>query len=164
MLGAGLLIVLLALLAIAGAWPFDGASSDAGTGRHVVWEGRVALEEGVEYALDTLPVVPQRECGRCLSLRRDPQGQVSLSAGNGIQGWPKAGTPSYVDCILLRNKLTLDSVALGAARTSLEAVARHGSICATGAGNDGLMRLRYDGRRGGRYIFSVTSWGRPAEG
>jgi hypothetical protein len=87
-----------------------------------------------------------------------------LSAGNGIQGWPKQGKPSYIDCVVQRNKLTLDSVVLDAARTTLQGVALHGWVCATGGGDDGLIRLQYNGHRNGRFLFSVTSWGRPAEG
>jgi len=161
---AGALTALLAALAIAGAWPFDTSSSDAGTGRHVLWGGKVALLENDLYALDILPVAAESRCVRCLVIASDAHGRPTLSAGNGIQGWPKAGAPSYADCIILRNKLTLDSVTLDAAHTTLAAVARHGWICATGGGDDGLIRLQYDGRNAGRYLFSVTSWGRPAEG
>jgi|GEM_PF-2702861 len=161
---AGTLITLVAALAIAGAWPFATGSSDTGTGRHVVWEGKVALQENGLYALDTLPVVAEGACGSCLVIHGNSQTGPSLSAANGIQGWPKSGAPSYSDCIRLRNKLTLDSVALDAAHTTLGAVTRHGWICATGGSDDGLMRLQYNGRQAGRYLFSVTSWGRPAEG
>jgi hypothetical protein len=162
--GAGLLIMLLAALAIAGAWPFDAGSSDAGSGRHVLWEKDVELQEKGLYALDILPVEPHGPCVRCIVVQSDAQGQATLSAGNGIQGWPSTGEPSYFDCIILRNKLTLDSVALDAPRSTLGAVALHGWICATGGGDDGLIRMQYNGRKGGRFLFSVTSWGRPAEG
>lgn len=160
---AGLLIVLVAALAIAGAWPFDSASSEPGPGRHVVWEGEVALKEGAPYALDVLPVEPNANC-HCLTAKRNARGQLIFEAGNGIQGWPHTGRPSYVDCIILRNKLTYDSVVLQAPRTSLTQVALHGWVCATGGLDDGLMRMQYNGRRGGQVLFSVTSWGRPAEG
>ena len=115
-----------------------------------MWQGEVALREGALYGLDTLPVVANGGCIECLQIKRDDRGRASFAAANGIQGWPGAGAPSYTDCILLRNKLTLDSVVLGAARTSLAAVARGGWICATGGNKNGLMRMRYDGRRGGR--------------
>lgn len=158
------LVLLLITLAIDGWWPFDTASSNAGAGRHIVWEGRVALQNHSLYALDTLPIVAEQECPSCLQIQTDAHGSPSLRAGNGIQGWPDTQAPSYTDCIRLRNKLTLDSVALVAARTSLHAVALHGWICATGGGNDGLLRLQYNGHQAGRYLFFVTSWGRPAEG
>lgn len=162
---AGMLLLLVAALAIAGAWPFGAASGDAEVGgHHVVWDGEVALLAEDLYALDELPVVGKSECQHCLAVKTDARHQLSLQAGNGILGWPRAGAPSYRDCIALRNHLTLDSVALGAPRTSLGAVALHGWMCATGGDNDGLIRLRYNGRRGGRYLFEVTSWGRPAEG
>lgn len=157
------LIVLVGALAIAGAWPFDSASSEPGSGRHVVWEGKVALQENSPYALDVLPIEPNGNC-HCLVAKRNPRGQLIFEAGNGIQGWPHPGRPSYVDCIILRNKLTYDSVALEAPETTLQAVALHGWICATGGGDDGLMRMQYDGQRDGRVLFTITSWGRPAEG
>jgi hypothetical protein len=161
---AALFIALLAALAIARAWPFESASGDADSGgHHVIWQGEVALLGGSLYALDLLPVVAQSNCARCLTISSS-HGQRSLSAGNGILGWPRHGAPSYAGCVAQRNNLTLDSVLLGAAHTSRGAVALHGWACATGGANDGLMRLRYDGARGGRYRFDVTSWGRPVEG
>jgi hypothetical protein len=160
---AGLLLAIVAVLAILGAWPFDTASSDAGAGRHVVWEGKVELQETRLYALDVPPSAGSN-CGHCIVVSSSPQGRAILSAGNGIQGWPNHGAPSYTDCIILRNKTTLDSVQLDAAHTTLEAVALHGWICATGGADDGLIRMQYNGRRDGRFLFSVTSWGRPAEG
>ena len=132
--------------------------------RQIVWQGHVALREGGLYALDVQPVVAESACTRCLVIRTGAHGVATLTATNGIQGWPKAGVPSYPDCVRLRNKLTLDSVVLDAARTTLAAVARRGWICATGGGDDGLLRLQYNGRRSGRFMFTVTSWGRPAEG
>jgi hypothetical protein len=162
---AALLGVLLVALAIAGAWPF-GFSKEIGDGGHsVIWKGEAALLAGDSYALDLLPIRAESDCPFCLSLRSEGHGQrLTLYAGNGILGWPEAGVPSYQDCVELRNHMTLDSVALGAPRTSHGALALHGWACATGGGTDGLIRLRYDGARGERYRFAVTSWGRPAEG
>jgi hypothetical protein len=165
--GATLLAVAFGALALAGAWPF---ASDAGegallAGEPLLWQGHVTLAEGASYALDVQPPEDEQGCAiHCFSIRGGPRGRISLSAGNGILGWPHAAPPSYFDCIALRNKTTLDEVALGAPRTSLAAVALHGWMCATGGGNDGLLRLRYDGREGRRYRFDVRSWGRPAEG
>jgi hypothetical protein len=162
---AGALIVLVAALAIAGSWPFDAASGDREVGGHrVVWDGQAVLSAGALYALDEPPVAAEGGCQHCLAVKSDARGRLELWAGNGILGWPRAGAPSYGDCIALRNHLTLDSVALGAPRTTLSAVALHGWMCATGGANDGLIRLRYGGGRGRRYVFDVTSWGRPAEG
>lgn len=162
-IATGSVVALVVVLALVGAWPFDGASGNAQGGRHVVWEGRVALKEGSLYMLDTAPVVALSKCAPCLQIEADAQGERLLGAPNGIQGWPKAGTPSYADCVQLRNKLTLSAVTLDATHTSLQAVAPHGWICATG-GNAGLMRLQYDGRRAGRFVFSLTNWGVPSEG
>jgi hypothetical protein len=156
------LILLGGALAIAGTWPFDSGSS-SNSGRHVIWEGKVALKENSPYKLDVLPVEPFGAC-HCLKAKHDAKGQLIFEADNGIQGWAHPGRPSYVDCIILRNKLTYDSVALGSPRTTLQAVALHGWICATGGGNDGLIRLQYNGQRDGRVLFTVTSWGRPVEG
>jgi hypothetical protein len=156
------MIVLLAAFAIAGAWPFQSPSNDSE--RHALWETKVALQETALYALDVLPVIPHAACSRCMAIKTDAQGRVLFSAENGIQGWPKQGEPSYVDCILLRNKTTLDSVVLGARRTTLEGVAEGGWICATGGADDGLLRMRYEGRKDGRFLFRLASWGRPAEG
>jgi hypothetical protein len=161
---AGLLVVLGAALAIAGAWPFTASSGDPAEGRHVVWQGDVTLLEGGLYALDLLPAVALSSCARCLVITSKTVGHTLLSAGNGIQGWTGRGAPSFVDCVLLRNKGTYDSIALGGTHTTLEEVAQHGWICATGGSDDGLMRMRFNGHEGGRYKFSVTSWGRPAEG
>ena len=162
---ATLLLLLFAALAIAGAWPFAASSDNGSLGGHrAVWDGEVALLAGDLYALDELPVKGQSECQHCLAVKRDARGRLSLWAGNGILGWPREGAPSYEDCIALRNQLTLDAVALEAPHTTLGAVAPHGFMCATGAANDGLIRLQYNGRRGGRYLFAVVSWGRPVEG
>jgi hypothetical protein len=163
--GAGLLGLLIAVLAIASAWPFD-SSGEIGDGGHaVVWKGDVALLAWDLYALDQLPVSARGNCPFCLSPRSEASGQhPELYAGNGILGWAGDGAPSYQACVELRNHMTLDKVALAASRTSLSAVALHGWACATGGGKDGLIRLRYDGRRDGRFLFFVTSWGRPAEG
>lgn len=163
--GVGLLALLIAVLAIASAWPFD-SSGEIGDGGHaVVWKGEVALLAWSLYALDELPVRAKRDCPFCLSARSDTSGQhPELYAGNGILGWARNGPPSYQDCVELRNHMSFDKVALETPRTSLKTVALHGWACATGGEKDGLIRLRYDGRRAGRFLFVVTSWGRPAEG
>jgi len=161
---AGLLL-LLAALAIAGSWPFYTSSSSAKKPWHVVWEGSVALEEGHLYQLDVAPSEAQGDCGRCLSVHTDSEGRISLAAGNGIQGWPHPGKPSYADCIILRNEnQSFDSVELGATRTTPQTVALHGWMCATGAARDGLIRVQYNGRRNGRFLVLVRSWGRLTEG
>jgi hypothetical protein len=157
-------VALVAAVAITSTWPFGTASSNARESRHIVWEGRVALQESSFYALDTLPVVARAQCTECLRVETGTHSLPSLSARNGLLGWPGSGAPSYIDCIHLRNTTTLDSVALGAPHTTEGAIAVHGWICATGGGNDGLMRLQYDGRHAGRFLFSITSWGRPTEG
>lgn len=165
MAGVGLLALLIAALAITSAWPFS-SSDDIGDGGHaVIWKGEVALLAWNLYALDELPVRAERNCTFCLSPRSGASGQhPELYAGLGILGWAGDGAPSYQDCVELRNHMSYDKVALGTPRTSLKAVALHGWACATGATINGLIRLRYDGRRAGRYMFVVTSWGRPAEG
>jgi len=159
----GLLALLVAALAVAGAWPFNAGSGNP-EGRRVVWQGEVTLLEGALYALDLPPIVPLGGCARCLVITSSVPGHPILSAGNGIQGWPGKGRPSFIDCVLLRNKGTYDSVDLGVAHTTLQGVARHGWICATGASDDGLVRMQFNRREAGHYHFSVTSWGRPAEG
>ena len=164
MAGLGLLVLLIAVLAITSAWPFD-SSAELGDGGHaVVWKGEVALLAWNLYALDELPVRAKSDCPFCLSPRIEAGQHPELYAGNGILGWAGSGAPSYQDCVELRNHMSFDKVALGAPRRSLKAVALHGWACATGGGKDGLIRIRYDGRRAGRFLFVVTSWGRPAEG
>jgi hypothetical protein len=154
------LALLLAALALTSAWPFAG-SSDPKERRHVVWQGDVTLREDALYALDLLPVVPLRACSNCLSITS----RGTLNAPNGIQGWPGKHRPSFIDCILLRNKEgTLNSVILGVQHKSIHGVAVHGWLCATGGGNDGFMRMQFNGHEGVQYHFTVTSWGRPAEG
>jgi hypothetical protein len=163
--GVGLLALLIAVLAISSAWPFDSSGGIGDGGHAVVWKGDVALLGWDLYALDQLPVAAKSDCPFCLSPRSEASGRhPELYAGNGILGWAGDGTPSYRECVELRNHMTLDKVALDAPRTRFNAVALHGWACATGGGKDGLIRIRYDGQRGGRFLFYVTSWGRPVEG
>lgn len=161
---SAVLTLLVAALVITGTWPFEATSSRRGASRHVVWEGDVALQDDTLYALDVRPRESDGDCSsRCLAIHRGTEGHLSLAAGNGIQGWTEKSPPSFVDCIILRNRRSFDSVALGAPRTAPQAVALHGWACATG-GRDGLLRLRYDGTRRGHFDFFVTSWGMPPEG
>jgi hypothetical protein len=158
------LAMALGALALASAWPFAD-SSDPSESRHIVWKGEVTLTEGALYALDRLPVVVLGECVRCLSITSKVPGHPILNAGNGILGWPGTHEPTFTDCVLQRNEEgTLDWIALGVAHTSRRGVARHGWLCATGGSDDGLMRMQFNGREGGKYRFRVTSWGRPVEG